>query len=152
MTSTAIGFQIAQLNIARMIAPMDDPIMQDFLDALEPVNALADTSPGFVWRLQDESGDATSIRGFDDPSLLVNLSVWESVDALKDFVYRSGHLDFLQAKKRWFKTLSTPHLVLWWVPEGYIPSISEPRSRLGSLTLNGPTPEAFTLSQTFGAP
>jgi hypothetical protein len=152
MTSTAIGFQIAQLNIARMIAPMDDPIMQDFLDALEPVNALADTSPGFVWRLQDESGDATSIQGFDDPSLLVNLSVWESVDALKDFVYRSGHLDFLQAKKQWFKPLSTPHLVLWWVPEGHILSISEARSRLGSLTLNGPTPEAFTLSQTFGAP
>jgi hypothetical protein len=152
MTSTGIGFQVVQLNIARMIAPMDNPIMQDFFDALEPVNALADTSPGFVWRLQDESGNATSIQGFDDPSLLVNLSVWESVDALKDFVYLPGHLDFLRAKKRWFKPMSTPHLVLWWVPEGQIPTISEARSRLEALTLNGPSPEAFTLSEAFGTP
>jgi hypothetical protein len=142
-------YLVAQLNIARVIAPLDDPAMQDFVGALEPINALADDSPGFVWRLRDDSGDATSINAFGDPSLLVNLSLWMSIESLRDFVYRTEHLDFLKAKKQWFKPLDTPHLVLWWVPEGNKPTVEAAKQRLESLIRHGPTQNAFTLSQRF---
>lgn len=145
-------FLVAQLNIARMIAPLDDPVMREFVEALEPVNALADASPGFVWRLQDDSGDATSIQGFEDPSLLINLSLWLSIEALRDFVYRTEHLDFLKAKRQWFEPMNTPHLVLWWVPEGHKPTLQEAKIKLESMTRNGPTQDAFTLSCIFGPP
>ena len=145
-------YLVAQLNIARMVAPLDDPVMQDFVRALEPINALADDNPGFVWRLQDDSGDATAINAFDDPSLLVNLSLWKNIESLRDFVYRTEHLDFLKAKKQWFKPLSTPHLVLWWVPQRSIPTVEEAKHRLESLIRHGPTQDAFTLSRTFDPP
>ncbi len=146
------NYLIAQLNIARMIAALEDPVMQEFVAALEPVNALADGSEGFVWRLQDDAGDATSIQGFDDPSLLVNLSVWKSIDALRDFVYRSGHLEFLKAKKQWFKPMATPSQVVWWIPKGHTPTIEEAKKRLETLARDGPTQQAFTLSRPFASP
>ena len=143
-------FLVAQLNIARMIAPLDDPVMLEFVEALEPINALADSSPGFVWRLQDDSGDATSIHAFDDPSLLVNLSLWTSIEALRDFVYRTEHLDFLKAKKQWFEPMMPPHLVLWWVPRGHMPTLEEAKRRLESLR-GGEAPRAILTSVSVGA-
>lgn len=145
-------YSIAQLNIAQMIAPLDDPRMKEFAEALEPINALADASPGFEWRLQDEAGDATSIQAFDDPSVLVNISVWKNVEALRDFVYHTSHLEFLRAKKQWFEPMDGPHLVLWWVETGHTPTIEEAREKLELLSRDGPTASAFTLSRHFDPP
>jgi Domain of unknown function (DUF3291) len=135
------GYHLAQFNIGRMLAPIDDPVMEGFRSQLEPINALADRSPGFVWRLQTESGDATAVRAYADPLMIVNLSVWESLDGLHAFVYKSRHLG-----------PSEPILVLWWVPKGHIPSVEEAMDRLGHLRLHGPNPTAFTFRAPFPAP
>ena len=143
---------LAQINIARMHAPLDDPLMAGFVAQLDPVNALADQSPGFVWRLQDEAGDATSIRVFDDDRILVNMSVWETMEALRDYVYRSGHLGVLRDRKRWFEPPDGPYLALWWIPAGHVPTPEEGRQHLDHLRRHGPTPEAFTFKSLFPAP
>jgi hypothetical protein len=140
---------LAQLNVARFRAPLDDPAMAGFVAALEPINALADGWPGFVWRLQTEEGDATAIRAFDDDLMLVNMSVWESVEALAEFVYRSGHLDVMRRRREWATRLAEAHLVLWWVPEGELPTVEEARERLEYLREHGPTPHAFTFKRRF---
>lgn len=145
-------YHIAQFNVAKMVARLDDPIMQGFVDALEPINTMADNSPGFVWRLQDDSGDATSIQVFGDESILVNMSVWESLEAVKEFVYRSTHVNFLRDKKKWFGPLSGPNLVLWWVEQGHMPTVAEGKQRLEMLRSSGPSPQAFTFSRAFTAP
>jgi hypothetical protein len=142
------GFQVAQVNIARALAPMDAGLMAGFVAALEPINARADTAPGFVWRLQDGSGDATSIRAFDDELMLINMSVWESVDALADFVYRSGHTAVMRERKQWFETMRL-YLTLWWVRSGHRPAPREALDRLEHLRLHGPTPHAFTFKHQF---
>ncbi len=142
---------IAQINIARMHAPLDDPLMADFVAQLDPVNALAERSPGFVWRLQDEAGDATSIRLFDDERILVNMSVWETLEALRDDVYRSRHLGVLRDRKRWFEPPDGPYLALWWIPAGHVPPPAEGKQRLDHLRRHGPTPEAFTFKHLFPA-
>ena len=147
-----MNYHIAQFNVAKMIAPFDDEIMQGFVDGLEPINKMADNSPGFVWRLQDDSGDATSIQVFEDKAILVNMSVWENLDALKRFVYQSAHLEFLRNKKAWFQPLTGPSLVLWWIRRGEIPAVAEGKRRLELLSTRGPSQEAFTFSQTFPAP
>ncbi|WP_342244453.1 DUF3291 domain-containing protein [Pseudomonas sp. OTU5201] len=143
--------ELAQLNIATMKAPLDSPVLADFVANLEPVNALADRAPGFVWRLQDEEGDATAIRPFG-PEVLVNLSVWRDVASLTDFVYRSAHVEMLRRRKEWFERVSIAHQVLWWVPKGHRPDVREAAQRLAQLRDTGPTPEAFTFRQTFLAP
>lgn len=143
--------ELAQLNIAAMKAPLDSPAMADFVANLAPVNALADGAPGFVWRLQDEEGDATAIRPFG-PEVLVNLSVWRDVASLSDFVYRSAHVEMLRRRKEWFERISGVHQVLWWVPKGHRPDVLEAAARLALLREAGPTPEAFTFRQTFLAP
>lgn len=145
-------YHIAQLNIAEMRAPLDDPVMVEFVEALDPINALADRSPGFVWRLQDDSGDATSIQVFEDETTLVNMSVWESVEALKDFVYKSAHAKIMRRKREWFDAHRSPCLVLWWIRKGHIPAAEEAVERLQMLTDNGPSPHAFTLSMVFPGP
>ena len=109
---------LAQLNIASTQAPLDDPIMKGFVDQLDYINAVADRSEGFVWRLQTEDGDATAIRAFDDDRIIVNMSVWESLEALHDYVYRSDHLGPLRDRKKWFTRIEGPSLVLWWIPAG----------------------------------
>lgn len=139
------GFHIAQMNVARMKAPLDDPIMRTFNEQIDAVNAVADAWPGFVWRLQDEEGDATSIRVFDDALLLVNMSLWESPDALFEYVYKSAHLGPLRSRRDWFEPMREASVVLWWVPAGHIPTPEEGRHRLEHLRANGPTPYAFTL-------
>ena len=146
------GWHLAQLNIGRLAAPLDHPSMAGFVQLLEPVNATADHSPGFVWRLETEEGDATAIRAFDDDRLLVNLSVWESIDALHAFTYRGDHLGPLRRRREWFEPMDGPTTVLWWVEAGRIPSVDEAKARLQLLIEDGPTQEAFTFRDTFPPP
>jgi hypothetical protein len=139
---------LAQLNIGRLRAPLDDPLMADFVSELPRINALAEAAPGFVWRLRDEDGpDATTLRPYG-PDMLVNLTVWESVETLRDFTYRGAHLEPLRRRREWFVRSGTSmHLVLWWVPVGHVPTVDEARERLELLESQGPTAAAFTLRQ-----
>ena len=129
---------------------MDSPVMADFAAQLDPVNAIADGAPGFVWRLQDESGNATAIRTSND-DLMVNMSVWESADALWDFVYASDHLAVMRRRREWFERMDL-FMCLWWVPAGQLPDVAEAEARLEHLREHGPTPQAFTFKQRFAPP
>ncbi len=145
-------YHLAQVNIARTKAPLDDPLMRGFVEQLDPINQLADRSPGFVWRLQTEEGDATSILLFDDPRLIVNLSVWTSFEALKAYVYSGDHLSVLKSKKSWMEKLDTPSLALWWLPVGQLPTPEEAKERLALLAKNGPSATVFTFARPYPAP
>ncbi|MEM9301510.1 MAG: DUF3291 domain-containing protein [Pseudomonadota bacterium] len=142
------AFHLAQLNVGITKGPMDSPIMAEFANNLDRINALAEASPGFVWRLQDEDGNATALRPFDDDTL-VNLSVWESADALKAYVYQSAHADIMKRRREWFIKMFKAHLVLWWVPAGHRPSTDEARDRLEHLHTHGPSPHAFTFAKIY---
>lgn len=128
---------------------MDDPSMTGFVAELDPLNALADGTPGFVWRLQTEEGNATSIHAFEDDLMLVNMSVWESVEALAGFVYRSDHVRVMRRRREWAERMLEAYVVLWWVPAGVIPTLDEAKERLEHLRANGPTPQAFTFKKRF---
>jgi hypothetical protein len=143
------GFELAQVNVARLREPLDSPLLADFVAALAPINELADHSPGFVWRLQTEDGDATAIRAFDDDLILVNMSVWASLDALAEFVYRSAHAGVMRNRRTWFERTLEAFVALWWVPAGHQPTPEEAKGRLEHLRLNGPTLEAFTFRHPF---
>jgi hypothetical protein len=145
-------FHLAQANVARMRGPLESPVMEGFRSQLERINAVADASPGFVWRLQTPEGDATSVRVFDDERILFNMSVWDSLEALHGYVYQSEHLGPLRSRRDWFEPVEGPSLVLWWVPSGHIPTIEEARERLQRLKDQGPTTEAFTFRQPFPVP
>ena len=140
---------LAQANLTRMLAPLDTPQMADFVAALDPVNELADAAPGFVWRLQDESGNATALRPFDDDTLIVNMSVWESAEALSEFTYRGGHREVMLRRREWFAPMDEAHLVLWWIPAGHIPDLAEGKDRLELLRRVGPSPAAFTFRSMY---
>jgi hypothetical protein len=140
--------QLAQVNIALPREPLDSPLLSEFMAALDRINALADGQPGFVWRLQTDEGNATAIKAFDDDRLIVNMSVWQSVEALADFVYRSGHIEVLRRRREWFERIN-PFMALWWVPAGHIPSIAEAERRLAHLRQHGPTSFAFTFTKRF---
>lgn len=142
-------YDLAQLNIGRLRAPTDSPIVAEFMAALEPINALADTSPGFVWRFQTDEGNATAERPFEDDTILVNFSTWESVDALADYVYRTAHTEFLRRRREWFERLDDVIVVLWWVDVGHQPDVNEAIERLDHLRQHGPTPYAFTFRRRF---
>jgi hypothetical protein len=143
---------LAQVNLATLRAPLDTPELADFVAQLAPVNALADHSPGFVWRLQTEDGDATAIRAFDDERIMVNLSVWESLEALRTFVYASRHLDVMRRRREWFHRMADAYLALWWVPAGTIPTVAEAAERLELLERQGPSADAFSFRVPFPAP
>ena len=145
-------FHLAQINIARAHAPLTDPRLADFVAQLDAINALADRSPGFVWRLQTDTGNATDIEVGDDPRLIVNMSVWESQEALFDYVYKSGHLQVLARRKEWFQRLETPSLALWWTPVGALPALEDGLERLDHLARHGPSEQAFTFKVGFPAP
>ena len=152
ISMSAEAYQLAQINIARMKFPLDDPSMADFVAQLNEVNALADRSPGFVWRLADDSGGAaTDIRAFEDDRILVNMSVWESLEALRAFSYQGRHAKVLRDRGRWFES-RTSRLVMWWVPAGTIPSIEDAKQKLELLESHGSTAEAFTFKDTFPPP
>jgi hypothetical protein len=144
---------LAQINVARLLTPIDAPETADFVAALAPVNARADAAPGFVWRLQTESGDATSVQVFDDPLVIVNLTVWESIEALEAFAYReASHLAVLRRRREWFERAAEAATALWWVPSGHIPGVDEALDRLTTLRAQGPSPTAFTFRERFPAP
>ncbi len=146
------AYQLAQLNIGIIRAPMDSPLMADFANNIERINALADRADGFVWRLQTADGDATAIRPFDDPDQLLNMSVWRDLASLNAFVYRSAHTEIMRRRREWFEPLREAFVVLWWVPQGHRPTIAEATERLGLLRSRGPTAEAFTFRQPFPPP
>jgi hypothetical protein len=143
---------LAQVNLATLRAPLDSPELAGFVAQLEPVNALADQSPGCIWRLQTEDGDATAIRPFEDDRVIVNLSVWASLEALRSFVYASRHLDVMRQRRAWFHRMPDPFMALWWVPAGTIPTVAEAKDRLELLARRGPTAAAFTFRAPFPEP
>jgi len=140
--------QLAQLNIAKMKYGFEDPELADFVAALDHINALADESPGFVWRLQTDEGDATAIDFFG-PDYLVNMSVWQDVESLRDYAFRSAHKNVLARRNEWFDRMDEAYAVLWWVPAGTIPTLEDASARLDSLRRLGPTARAFTFKQLF---
>jgi hypothetical protein len=146
------NFHLAQVNIGRVRAPIDDPLMAGFVARLEDINALADASPGFVWRLQTESGNATELRPYDDDRILINLSVWETPEQLRDFVYRSAHTEVMRQRKAWFERFSGMYYALWWIPAGHIPSLVEAKERLEHLRAHGESPHAFSFAMLFPQP
>src|SRR5215471_5957014 len=147
------GYHLAELNIARFRAPMDAPELADFVAALQPVNALADAADGFVWRLQTEEGDATAIHAFEDPLMLVNMSVWESLEQLRAFAYTNrAHVSIMRRRREFAEAMAEAYLVLWWVPAGHLPSVDEAKERLEVLRASGPTPHAFTFRASFPPP
>ncbi|MFA0671586.1 DUF3291 domain-containing protein [Vibrio splendidus] len=143
--------KLAQLNIALAKYPLDAPEIKEFVDNLELVNGIAESSEGFVWRLKDESGGATNIQAFDDPNMIVNMSVWDSVDSLKNFMFRTHHRDFMRRKGDWFHRLPEDTYVLWWIEEEHIPTLEEAIKRLEHLREIGDTPYAFTFKTNFTA-
>lgn len=138
------GYELAELNIARMLAPLDSPLLKGFADGLDHINDLAEAAPGFLWRLKDdETDDATSIRMFEDDWILVNMSVWQSPETLRAFVYDDAHRSYLRRRREWFERMDEAITVLWWVPAGHRPSVAEARERLEHLRKHGTTPYAF---------
>ena len=147
-----MAYHLAQINIGRLIAPIDDPRIAEFVSQLDPINALADGAPGFVWRLQSTSGNATDIAYNDDPFMIVNMSVWESIEALRDYAYRSDHISVFRDRAKWFEKMDKPNYCLWWVLEGHRPTVAEGRERLERYQTHGATPYSFWFSQRFPQP
>lgn len=143
--------QLAQLNIATLVAPIDSPELVDFVANLDRINALAEESTGFVWRLQTEEGDATGIKDFGD-DIIVNMSIWQDVESLQKFVYESTHIEIMRRRRDWFEKMRDNYMVLWWIPEGHLPSLAEAEEKLELLKKNGPTPDAFSFRQPFDPP
>lgn len=143
---------LAQVNVMRLRAPLDSPALAAFVAALDPVNALAEQAPGFVWRLKAADGNSTSIRIFEDQGLIVNMSTWQSLEALTDYVYRSAHAEIMRRRREFALPMGEAYLALWWVPHGHAPSIAEAEDRLRHLRAHGPTPVAFGLRTPFSAP
>lgn len=143
------NFHLAQVNIGRLNAPLDSPLLEDFVAYLAPINAIADVTRGFVWRFQTEAGDATELRPYGDERIIVNFSVWESVEALKKYVYQGSHADVMRMRRKWFAKMSEHYMALWWVPAGHVPDWAEAQDRLESIRQHGETPYAFTFRSFF---
>lgn len=143
-------YHLAQVNIGRVKAPLEDPVMAGFVNRLDELNALADSSPGFVWRLQTNEGDATYFRPYPhDDRILMNMSVWETIEALRHYVYKTSHAELLRQRHEWFEKFVGAYTALWWVPVGHRPSIDEMKKRLANLDKHGPTQYAFNFKTTF---
>lgn len=147
-----MAYHLAQINISRLLAPLDDPQIAGFVSQLDEINGLADEAPGFVWRLQSDSGNATDIAYSDDPFVIVNMSVWKNLEALRNFVYKSNHIGVFRDRASWFEKMDKPNYCLWWIPTGHIPSVAEGRERLEHYQANGATPYSFWFSQQFPQP
>ncbi len=146
------AWQLAQLNVGITKGPMDSAVMAEFAANLARINAIADGSPGFVWRLQTEAGNATAIHAFEDPNMLLNMSVWQDLEHLTRYVYHSAHVEIMRRRREWFERMSEAYLVLWWVPHGHRPGIPEALARLAALRARGPHAEAFTFREAFPPP
>ncbi len=142
---------LAQVNIARMRGPIDSAVMKEFVDALDTINVLAETSPGFVWRFKTESGNATDLQPYPDPLVIFNLSVWTTPEALKDYVFKSAHGKFFARRQAWFEKMESMHMALWWIPAGTLPSVEEAEARLEHVQRHGDTAHAFGFRRPFPA-
>jgi Domain of unknown function (DUF3291) len=153
-----MDYVLAQVNVGRLVAPLDSPQLADFVAGLDSVNAVADSAPGFVWRMQTEDGNATAVRGFEQDGegsgggILINMSVWESVEALAAYAYGDAHLAVLRRRREWFERMKHAYAALWWIPRGHIPTVSEAEDRVKRLRAHGPTPYAFSLKVHFPPP
>lgn len=146
------GYHLAQINIARMVASLDSPVMAEFVNNLDRINALAESSPGFVWRLKGEGNDATSLRPYDDDMLIVNMSVWKTVEDLQQYVYRSGHVDVMRKRKQFFSKMEQAFMGMWWIPAGHIPTVQEAKDHLEHLRAHGESDHTFTFRRIFPPP
>lgn len=146
------AYELAQLNIGIIKGPMDSPVMAQFAASLGRINQLAESSAGFLWRLQTEEGDATAIRAFEDPLQLLNMSVWRDIHSLQQFVYHSQHLAIMKRRREWFERMGEAYMVLWWVPRGHRPTVGEAIARLTALRRQGASAQAFTFRETFPPP
>jgi hypothetical protein len=144
-----IAWQLAQVNIGRARGATTDAVMQGFMSRLEEINALAERTPGFVWRLQTEDGDATAIRPYGDERIMINMSVWSDLESLRGYVFRSAHAAVMRQRREWFERFESVYLALWWVPAGHRPTIEEAVGRLAHLEAHGPTPFAFSFQHAF---
>ena len=144
--------QLAQLNIGEIRAPLDSPELKDFVDNLDRINALAESSPGYVWRLKGDGNDATSLRPYENEKIIVNMSVWRDVASLRAFVYDSAHVAIMKRRREFFLRMIKAYMVLWWVPVGHEPTVAEAAAKLEHLRAHGPTAEAFTFAEAFSAP
>lgn len=142
---------LAQVNIAKMIDEIDSPTMADFVNNLDRINALAESSPGFIWRLVEEENNATSITIFDDRFIIVNMSVWKTIDSLFKFTYSTDHVEIFKRKKEWFHKIKERHMALWYIDENTMPSPQQAKERLAYLQKHGETPHAFTFKSKFTA-
>ncbi len=146
-------FHLAQMNVSKALYALDDPRMAGFVAELDVLNAVADDSPGFVWRLKSETGGASSyVQAFDDPRMLVNLTVWTSLDLLEAYTYGSAHRNVLRDRRQWFEPPTGPTFALWWTPAGELPTVADGMARLAHLSADGPSPFAFTFKKRFPAP
>ena len=150
---TPSGYHLAQFNVARAKGPTDGPVMAEFMANLDRINGLADRSPGFIWRFQTEDGSATSVRAFDDPDLLLNLSVWADFAAWRHYVYKTEHVAYLRRRTEWFEPVEgLPVTVMWWIPAGSVPTVEDSIAKLHHLSEHGPTAEAFNFRTRFDPP
>ncbi len=146
-------WHLAQFNVAKIRYPLEDPRMAEFVDNLDRINGLGDASPGWVWRYSTDSGNSMDERIFDDPDIALNFTIWEDVDSLRAYTYKSDHKDFLRRRREWFVDMPEwPIVVMWWVPAGTIPTLAEAKLRLEQLRDHGPDQDAFTFRQTYPAP
>src|SRR5262245_56605370 len=145
------AYELAQLNVALMKEPLESPSMADFVANLDRINALAEGSPGFVWRLQTDEGDATALRPLEE-NTVVNMSVWRDLASLNAFVYQSAHVEIMRRRREWFERMAEAYVVLWWVPQGHRPLIVEATEKLERLRRDGPTPDAFNFRKAYPPP
>ncbi|MEQ9437561.1 MAG: DUF3291 domain-containing protein [Cyclobacteriaceae bacterium] len=145
-------YHLAEINIGKLRYPIDHPQIAEFAENLDRINEIAEKSPGFVWRLQDESGNATEFHPFGDPLIIVNMSVWEGIEELKQYAFQTEHVQFMRKRQEWFEKHVGAYLVMWWVPTGHRPTIDEAKKRLSLLQAQGDTPEAFTFKKIFDPP
>ena len=145
-------WHLAEFNVGRLLAPIEHPDSAGFADNLDPINAQAEAFPGYIWRLQDEAGNATSFERDGDPLRILNLSVWDSIESLKEFTYNGDHVGFMRRRLEWFEGRDRPHMVLWWIPADHEPTIEEAEGRLAQVQSAGPSREAFTFMMTFPPP
>ncbi|NMP31059.1 DUF3291 domain-containing protein [Thalassotalea sp. M1531] len=140
---------LAQLNIATALAPIDSPQLKDFVDNLDYINGIAEQSPGFIWRLKDETGNATDIQLFDNPQTITNMSVWQDAEALKNFMFKTDHIKFFKRKAQWFEKPTKATYVLWWIDEGHTPTLAEAKDKLAQLQQHGESEQAFSFKKLY---
>ena len=144
-------YHLAQVNIARLKAPLDSPQLKDFVDNLDRINELAESSEGFVWRLKGEGNDATALRPFGD-DIIVNMSVWRDAQSLRNYVYQSPHTAIMKRRREWFSRMAEAYTCMWWIPAGHLPTVEEAAQRLALIRERGPTAESFNFGEAFSAP